>query len=236
MAFQKSKGSTVVAVIIAVVVTLLIVGIGYLYAENVKLQRDVEENGVTETQQESEDESTREAEEKDEEESREREESEEPKEEPEEKETKETASPCDFTKEYDFKTTTQYGIFGDDTFDTAVCGYVTTQEEVIFDEPVETAYFVVLKFMDEGFKKSLKDGINMGNSMNQLVNANVTIGLGCMENGALVNHGNTLIHLDAADAILASAPDKPVALILSFEEHGGFGASCAALMEEVKLY
>lgn len=143
---------------------------------------------------------------------------------------------CDFDKDYKLKTTEKYGIFGDDEFETAVCGYLKTEKEEIFGEEVETAYFMIKDFMDDGFKNALTGGMEMGNTVNKMVDGDIAVTIGCMEKGAIVNFSNTEIDPDAQKAILASSEQSPVRLIFGFKKHEGFGVACGGLMEAIKLY
>lgn len=218
MKLENYKGSTTVFIVLALIIGLFV---GYLFFQNQQLQSQLTDV-MTEIVEEKPEKEVKEVvkEEK----------------EAEKEEVKELASPCDFSKDVTLKETTKYGIFGDDEFDTVVCGYLNISEENIFGDIYTVANLVITKFMDEDFKTSLTGGISEGNTVNKLINGNVAMGIGCIENGALVNHGNTTIQSSAATAIMASTAEKPVALIFSFEEHGGFGAACAGLMEEISLY
>ncbi len=149
-------------------------------------------------------------------------------------------NPCEFNKEVALKTTTTYGIFGDDEFDTVVCGYAELKDEVVFDETQTNIYFNIAKFVDEEFKDSLQQGISEGNTINQQEGEIYKFNLGCYKNDAIegIQYEDGVDYIDSAtqQAILNSTAENPVALILSFGEHYGRGCDCCNLAHQIKLY
>ncbi len=151
-------------------------------------------------------------------------------------------SECDFSREVDLRTSERYGLFGDDVFDTVVCGYFDIQEEEVYGELNTVAYFKVMKFMDEGFKASIQQAIDEGNSLNRNIDGNLALSMGCLEEGGIIGvdheNGTDGAYIDFATQIpiLASTADYPISLILSYGEHEGFGGACLNLMHSVELY
>lgn len=149
-------------------------------------------------------------------------------------------NPCEFNKDISLKTTTTYGIFGDDEFDTVVCGYAELKDEVVFDQTQTNIYFNITNFADEGFKKSLQQGISEGNTINQQEGEIYKFNLGCYKNDAIegIQYEEGVDYIDSAtqQAILNSTAENPVALILSFGEHYGRGCDCCNLAHQIKLY
>jgi len=154
---------------------------------------------------------------------------------------------CNFSKEINLRKTTQYGIFGDDAFDTVVCGYSVTETapfciECEEGEPeIERAsiYFVIIDYLDEGFKKSIEEGIEMGNTVNYKDDeGNYRFNLGCLEEGKITadTQSPDYINKETQEAILKSTPENPISIILSFEEHFGRECFCCSLAEKVRLY
>jgi hypothetical protein len=138
------------------------------------------------------------------------------------------------------KTTTKYGIFGDDIFDTVVCGYVKLQEETIFEETQTNVYFVITKFMDEGFKNSIEKGIAEGNTINKKIDDNYAFNLGCFKDGKIVGieYDPRVPYIDeiTQNKILTSTKENPVSLIFSFGKHEGRDCICCNLAHQIKLY
>lgn len=147
---------------------------------------------------------------------------------------------CDFSKPVDLRETTKYGIFGDDEFDTIVCGYLVTKEEIVWDEKQTNAYFVIIDFYDEKLKESIKKGIQEGNTINSETNGIYEFNLGCFENGEIVGteYNESEIYLDGAaqEKILNSSLDDPASIILSFGKHSGTECYCCNLAHKIRIY
>jgi hypothetical protein len=152
----------------------------------------------------------------------------------------EQAPTCDFTKPINLRTTSRYGIFGDDEFDTIVCGYLELKDEVVFDEKQTNAYFNIKKFYDDGFRKSLDQGISEGNTINQKVDSTYRFNLGCYENGKITgieyDPNQEYINETAQKRILSSTSDNPTSIILSFGKHEGRGCQCCNLAHKIRIY
>ena len=152
-----------------------------------------------------------------------------------------TESQCEFNKDVSLKETTTYGIFGEDTFDTVVCGYMETREEEVWDEKQTNAYFAIKKFYHDGFKQSIEKGIAEGNSINnKKSDGTYLFNLGCYQDSKVSGRdyetGVSYIDDTAQDALKNSSADKPVSIILSFGSHGGSGCSCCNLAHKVRAY
>ncbi|MFH2105571.1 MAG: hypothetical protein ABII72_05055 [Parcubacteria group bacterium] len=150
-------------------------------------------------------------------------------------------SQCEFNKNVSLQETTTYGIFGEDTFDTIVCGYLETVEEEVWDEKQTNAYFAIKSFYHDGFKQSIEKGIAEGNSVNnKKSDGTYLFNLGCYSDGKVSGRdyetGVSYIDDAAQNALQNSSIDKPVSIILSFGLHGGSGCSCCNLAHKVRAY
>lgn len=157
------------------------------------------------------------------------------------KSLKSQAITCNFAKPVQLRSTTKYGIFGDDTFDTVVCGYLITKEQEIYDEKHTIAYLRIVKFADEGFKKAMSRGVAEGNSINAVENGNYDFSLGCFKNGKIEadyenKTGKPYLTEAVKAKIINSSPQQPVALILSFGKHEGSDCVCCNLAYIVRDY
>jgi hypothetical protein len=145
---------------------------------------------------------------------------------------------CDFSKSIALRPTKRYGIFGDDEFDTAVCGYLVTRNEQVWGEFMNVAYFRILKFRETGFQQAIAAGIQQGNSVNALRQGKYELNLGCFENGRIKGQqhepGKPYM-TDAVEAkLLNSSASNPIKLILSFGKHQGSGCACCNLAHYVR--
>lgn len=135
--------------------------------------------------------------------------------------------------------TTQYGILGDDQFDTLVCGYLITRSEEYFGKKVTIAYFRITEFHDAGFKKAIEEAIKQGNSVNKIRNGHYKVSLGCLRNrriiGDEIQFNQQYIGESVQKALLQSSAKKPVAIVLSFERHSGSDCTCCHLAERIRL-
>ncbi len=77
--------------------------------------------------------------------------------------------------------TNSYNIFGSAEFDTTVTGYLKVLEEEAFGTKTTNAYFAITDFQDEGFRKSVAEGIDHGNSVNNQEGDLYLFNLGCLE-------------------------------------------------------
>lgn len=149
-------------------------------------------------------------------------------------------SSCNFSKKVNLRTTDTYGIFGDDEFDTLVCGYVIIQEEEVFGEKQENVYFVITNYKDEKFRESIVEGIKNGNTINKKIGNYYALNLGC-KNGDKISgmqYRSDETYLDDAtqSAILSSTTENPLSLIISFDKHEGAGCTCCNLASKIRLY
>lgn len=146
---------------------------------------------------------------------------------------------CDVTQPTTLKRTTHYGIFGDDQFDTLVCGYLVPRQEEVFGENVTVAYFRINKFYDEGFKAAIKKGVDNGNNVNSVKNGVYEFNLGCLSNKKIVGdnwkEGKTYIATADQATIIQSSVKQPVPVILSFNQHEGSDCTCCNLAEQVRV-
>lgn len=149
-------------------------------------------------------------------------------------------STCNFSKSIHLRSTTRYGIFGDDQFDTLVCGYLVTRTEERSSGIVTIAYFRINQFGDEGFKNAIAKGIAEDNTVNTVKSGVYDFSLGCFKNGKIEGERfkeNTIyMTADVQKRIVASSPKKLVSLILSFEKYPGVDCVCCHLADRVKLH
>ena len=148
-------------------------------------------------------------------------------------------SACEATPPTTLKRTNRYGIFGDDQFDTIVCGYLVTRSEEIFGQNVKVAYFRIQKFYDQGFRTAIKKGVDSGNSVNSVKKEVYDFNLGCLDGGKIVGdmtQENT-VYMTPADQkrILKTSVNQPVSLVLSFNVHGGADCTCCNLAQQVRV-
>lgn len=146
---------------------------------------------------------------------------------------------CLAAKPRDLKTTTRYGIFGDDEFETVVCGYLVTKEEERFREKVNIAYLRIVEFYDDGFRKAIETGIRQGNTVNAIENGFYDFSLGCFKKQKIEGEDKaTSTYLPEAvqKALLASSAKQPIALLLSFGKHPGSECICCHLADQIRLY
>lgn len=143
---------------------------------------------------------------------------------------------CTFPQAVGLRNTQKYGIFGDDEFDTLVCGYLVKRNIEVFGEQQTNAYLRIVKFYDDGFKNSIEKGIREGNTVNLLKNGNYDFNLGCWQDEKIVIDENTN-YIDKAtqDTLAKSTPTQPVSVILSFEKHSGSDYYCLSLAEQIRI-
>ena len=134
-------------------------------------------------------------------------------------------------------TTDKFDIFGGSSFDTAVCGYALHENRKIFDQNRNIAFLRIIEFSDDELKDSIAEGVNKGNSVNQVKGGNIDFNLGCLEEGKIVgmNPGNDYLDGETEDAILNSSISYPVALKLSFDVHPGTECVCCNLAYKIRL-
>ncbi|MBM3255868.1 MAG: hypothetical protein FJZ04_00130 [Candidatus Moranbacteria bacterium] len=139
------------------------------------------------------------------------------------------------------KTTEKYSMFGDDVFDTVVCGFLQPKKDIIFEQEQNIAYFKVLEFADEKFKASVHQGVAEGNTVNQATVEDTYLNLGCLNENKIVSEPRGTDNPDAyidpqtEQALLASSEAQPVAIILSFGLHEGSGCNCCNLAHKIRL-
>lgn len=150
------------------------------------------------------------------------------------------AKNCDFSKWVNPKPTMRYGIFGDDTFDTAVCGYLVTQTEERFRQTETIAYLRITQFQDEGFRQAIDRGVAAGNTVNSVKNGIYDFSLGCLKNQRIeidaADPANSLLSPPVEQKLIHSSAEQPIALILSFTQHPGSECVCCNLADQIRLY
>ncbi len=148
---------------------------------------------------------------------------------------------CNFSNPVNLRRTNQYGIFGTDEFDTIVCGYLIKKQIEVFGEQQTNAYLRIIAFYDEGFRKSIAEGIQEGNTINLVENGVYAFNLGCLKKGKIVgdeNQGLKNKYIDGRTQakLLKSSPNQPVSVILSFGKHSGRDCCCLNLAEQIRVY
>jgi hypothetical protein len=151
-----------------------------------------------------------------------------------------SANRCDFSRPVPLQKSNRYGILGDDSFDTLVCGYLVTKQEEIFGERITTAYLRILRFQDPGFQRALAQLVSAGNSVNEIKNGVYDFNLGCFQNRQIVgmNHDPKRPYLmpTVQNQLLNSTAINPVAVILSFGKRTGGGCECCNTAHTIRLY
>lgn len=145
---------------------------------------------------------------------------------------------CTFPQAVVLRSTEKYGIFGDDEFDTFVCGYLVKRNIEVFGEQQTNAYLRIIAFYDNGLKNSIEKGIREGNTVNSVENGNYDFNLGCWQNGQIVideNENANYIDKVTQDRLAKSTPTQPVSVILSFEKHKGSDYYCLSLAEQIRI-
>lgn len=147
-------------------------------------------------------------------------------------------SSCHFATSSALRKTQKYGIFGNDEFDTLVCGYLVTRQETVWDEPVNNAYFRIAKFGDEGFRQAIKAGIEQGNRVNTIRQGQYEFNLGCFKNHAIQGQQHNPKQPYITDGVNAklrqSSSQQPIVLKLSFGKHLGSDCVCCNLAHAVR--
>lgn len=147
---------------------------------------------------------------------------------------------CDFSKSVTLRETTEYGIFGTDTFDTLVCGYLKLEEEEVFGEMTTTSYLAIVDASDDGFIQAVDSGIKMGNSVNRKGAYYYEFNLGCLKDGKITGTEyegeKPYMDQETQQTILESSPERLVYLKLSFAPHPGRGCICCNLAHQIRLY
>ncbi|MGI0493079.1 hypothetical protein ACN4EG_14950 [Alkalinema pantanalense CENA528] len=148
--------------------------------------------------------------------------------------------PCDLPALSTQRSTTEYGIFGNDEFNTAVCGYVVTRQEPRFDETVTAAYLRITQFGDLGFQRAIAKGIEAKNTINQYRDGQYELNLGCLKNNKIVgieyDRLVPYINRETQQKLQASSHDRPIPVILSFGKHKGRDCECCNLAHKVRVY
>jgi len=136
------------------------------------------------------------------------------------------------TGKYKLKSTSKYGIFGEDTFDSIVCGYFVKKSEEVWGDMQTNAYLRITGYMDKGLESSILKGIKEGNGVNKKSGSYVNFNLGCYASGKIQG---PKIDSASMSKIISSTSSSPVAVILSFEKHPGHGCTCCTLVEKVEV-
>lgn len=146
---------------------------------------------------------------------------------------------CTFPQTVALRNTQTYGIFGDDEFDTLVCGYLIKRNIEVFGEQQTNAYLRIVDFYDGGFKNSIEKGVREGNTVNLVENGNYDFNLGCWQNDKIViDESENVNYIDnlTQEKIAKSSPIQPVSVILSFSKHSGSDYYCLSLAEQIRIY
>ncbi|MEB3292917.1 MAG: hypothetical protein VKJ24_07140 [Synechococcales bacterium] len=152
------------------------------------------------------------------------------------------ASPtCQFTPPPKrLRSTTRYGIFGNDEFDSLVCGYLVIRQEQRFEEEIQLAYFRITQFYEQGLQQAIATGIENKNAINAKTDGYYELGLGCYQNGRIIGteYDRKLPYLPTAtqQQLFKSSAQKPVRVILSFGKHTGEGCDCCNLPHQIRIY
>ncbi|OUC16086.1 MAG: hypothetical protein B0A82_03670 [Alkalinema sp. CACIAM 70d] len=148
--------------------------------------------------------------------------------------------PCELPSVPNLRSTTAYGIFGDDEFDTVVCGYLVTRQEQHFDNTVNAAYLRIVRFGDPGFQQAIAQGIANQNSINQYRDGKYELNLGCLKNNKIVgieyDRLTPYITPETQQQLQASSRDRPIPVVLSFGKHRGRDCECCNLAHKVRVY
>ncbi len=145
---------------------------------------------------------------------------------------------CTLPKTVVLRKTQKYGIFGNDEFDTLVCGYLVKRNIEVFGEQQTNAYLRIVEFYDDGLKNSIDKGIREGNTVNLVENGNYDFNLGCWQDGKIViDEDGNVNYIDkfTQDELAKSTPTQPVSVILSFGKHSGSDYYCLSLAEQIRL-
>jgi hypothetical protein len=147
-------------------------------------------------------------------------------------------SSCNFAASGSLRKTQKYGIFGNDEFETLVCGYLVTRQETVWDEPVNNAYFRIVKFSDAGFRQAIKAGIEQGNRVNTIRQGQYEFNLGCFKNNAVHGQQHNPKQAYMTSGVNAklrqSSEQQPIVLKLSFGKHRGSECVCCNLAHAVR--
>lgn len=150
------------------------------------------------------------------------------------------ARACDFSRPVPLRPTTQYGLLGNDSFDTLVCGYLVVKQEEVFGEATTTAYLRIVRFKDPKFQQAMAREVAQGNSVNSVANGVYDFNLGCYQNQKIVgiDHDPKRTYLAPAvqTRLSTSSATAPVPLILSFGQHVGTGCDCCNMAHQIRLY
>jgi hypothetical protein len=145
---------------------------------------------------------------------------------------------CNFASSSTLRKTQKYGIFGNDEFDTLVCGYLVTRQETVWDESVTNAYLRIVKFGDEGFRQAVKAGIERGNGVNKLHQGQYEFNLGCFKQntiqGQQYNAKQPYITESVNAKLRRSSARQPIVVKLSFGKHPGSDCVCCNLAHAVR--
>jgi hypothetical protein len=143
-------------------------------------------------------------------------------------------SPCNLTPEQPLRSTQRYGIFGDDSFDTLVCGYLVTRPEEVWGEKQTTAYLRIVQFGDPKFQAALQRGIDSGNHLNAKRDGQYEMSLGCWQDNSIHTDGAAYLTPTLQAALKNSLNKTPIALKLSFNRHPGTDCTCCHLMDQIR--
>lgn len=134
----------------------------------------------------------------------------------------------------------RYGLFGDEEFDTIICGHLVTREEKIWDESVNSAYFRITQFADAKFQAAIAQGIQAGNGVNALRQGRYELNLGCVSSTGIVGHqyNSQIPYLNdgTMKALQRSQVNQPIAVVISFGKHPGSNCDCCNLAHAVRYY
>lgn len=134
------------------------------------------------------------------------------------------------TENSDSTTTGKFDL-SNDKFETQVSGYLKTIEMEPFGEKINASYLVITDFKDEGFKTSIDETIQSGNTVNRKEGDDFLFNLGCFD-----KDDTSEMDEETKNALQGSTKDKSVNLTLGFEvEENGRGCICCHFAEYIKL-
>jgi hypothetical protein len=148
-------------------------------------------------------------------------------------------SPCgNLTALRPLRTSQNYGIFGNDEFDTIVCGHLVTRTEKIWDTSVNVAYFRISQFAQPGFQQAIAQGIAAGNRVNAFRDGQYEFNLGCFApnriTGQQYDPQTPYLNPATQTQLLNSTPQKPIAIVLTFGKHAGSDCTCCNLAHSIR--
>ena len=135
--------------------------------------------------------------------------------------------PCtyDATSLTKFRKAVTSDFFGTEVFDTVVCGYLTSADQVVFAQQKTIAYFHIVEAAS-GFSGAISTAISQHNAINRQGGQTFEFRLGCVDKqaktGLALAFDQGIIKKDKLDAIteasiIASTSEHPINIMFSFE-------------------